>query len=70
MAPLQAPQEEREPVESSEITWVDGLEVFSLPLGTTNNLVAECWALREGLCMTRDIGVQSLIIELDVQISG
>lgn len=35
--------------------------------GSTNSLVAEFWALRDGLLLARELGMQSLIVELDAR---
>ncbi|PKI34385.1 hypothetical protein CRG98_045225 [Punica granatum] len=40
---------------------------FALFLGTTNTLVAELWAIREGLVMAKSLGVRSLWVELDAK---
>nr|POF18790.1 hypothetical protein CFP56_46564 [Quercus suber] len=43
-------------------TWVQG---FSKPLGTTTVLMAELWALREGLRMARRLNIYYLIANVD-----
>lgn len=45
--------------------WIGG---FGRPLGITNSLMAEAWALREGLCLARRLGIQDLCIELDAKV--
>ena len=42
--------------------WIKG---FSRVLGTTNNFIAELWALRDGLIIVKDLGLSNLIVELD-----
>ena len=43
-------------------TWVQG---FSKPLGTATILMAELWALREGLRMARQLNIYYLIVNVD-----
>ncbi|PKI49502.1 hypothetical protein CRG98_030119 [Punica granatum] len=45
--------------------WIKG---FSRILGYCNNHHAECWALRDGLIMALNMGIQFLLVELDVKI--
>ena len=42
--------------------WLKG---YTRSLGCTNSCMAELWALRDGLLLARDMGLNSLIIELD-----
>ena len=42
--------------------WIKG---FSRALGTTNSFIAELWALRNGLIMSKELGISNLIVELD-----
>ena len=42
--------------------WIQG---FSKPLGTTTVLMAELWALREGLRMARQFNIHNLIVNVD-----
>ena len=42
--------------------WLKG---FARGLGFTNNILAELWALRDGLLLAKELGLQQLIIELD-----
>ena len=42
--------------------WIRG---HARALGNTNNIVAELWALRDGLNLARELGLNNLIIELD-----
>ena len=42
--------------------WIKG---FSRALGTTNSFIAELWALRDGLIMSKELGISNLIVELD-----
>ncbi|PKI71646.1 hypothetical protein CRG98_007969 [Punica granatum] len=44
--------------------WISGL---GRHLGKTNSILAECWALQEGLKMAKDKGIQFLEVELDAQ---
>ena len=43
--------------------WLKG---YTRSLGCTNSCMAELWALRNGLLLARDMGLNNLIIELDV----
>ncbi|PKI57332.1 hypothetical protein CRG98_022277 [Punica granatum] len=45
--------------------WIRG---FALFLGTTNSLVAELWAIHEGLVMAKSLGIRSLWVELDAKV--
>ena len=42
--------------------WLKG---FARGLGFTNSILAELWALRDGLRLAKELGFQQLIIELD-----
>ena len=42
--------------------WVQG---FSKSIGTTSVLMAELWALREGICMAKHLSIHSLIVNVD-----
>ena len=42
--------------------WVQG---YAGGLGHTSNFMAELWALRDGLILAREMGLNNLIIELD-----
>ena len=42
--------------------WLKG---YARSLGCTNSCMAELWVLRDGLLLARDMGLNSLIIELD-----
>ena len=42
--------------------WLRG---FARGLGYTNSILAELWALRDGLLLAKELGLQHLIIELD-----
>lgn len=44
--------------------WING---FQRHLGFAHSLLAGCWALRDGLQLAREIGIQSLLVELDGQ---
>lgn len=41
---------------------------FARFLGSTNSLIVELWAVREGPILARSLNIQYLIIELDAQI--
>ena len=43
--------------------WLTG---YARPLGQTNSCMAELWALRDGLMLAKELGLNNLIIELDV----
>ena len=45
-----------------EDKWVKG---YARGIRHTNNFMAELWALRDGLNLAREMGVNNLIIELD-----
>ena len=38
---------------------------YARGLGRTNGIIAEMWALRDGLILAMEIGLTNLIIELD-----
>ena len=42
--------------------WLKG---YARPLGCTNSCMAELWALRDGLLIAKEMGINNLIIELD-----
>ena len=42
--------------------WIKG---FSRALGTANSFTVELWAFRDGLIIVKDLGLSSLIVELD-----
>ena len=41
------------------------LTSYARPLGQTNSCMAELWALRDGLMLAKELGLNNLIIELD-----
>ena len=45
--------------------WLKG---YARPLGCTNSCMAELWALRDGLLIAKEMGINNLIIELDALI--
>ena len=45
--------------------WVKG---FSRSLGTGTSMLAECWALRDGLFLAIQLGIQNLEVELDAKV--
>ena len=42
--------------------WITG---FARPLERTNSCMAELWALRDGLLLAKELGINNLIVELD-----
>jgi len=49
-------------IRNHEGVWLKG---FARPIGSTNSCNAELWALRDGLVMAMEMGLNSLVIELD-----
>ncbi|XP_075670215.1 uncharacterized protein LOC142639980 [Castanea sativa] len=47
--------------------WVKG---FSRPIGHTTSVMAEWWALRDGLMLTIQLGIHQLEVELDAKVIG
>ena len=45
--------------------WVKG---FSRSLGTGTSMLAECWALRDGLFLAIQLGIQNLEVESDAKV--
>ena len=45
--------------------WVKG---FSRSLGTGTSMLAECWALRDGLFLAIQLGIRNLEVELDAKV--
>ena len=41
------------------------LKGYARPLGCTNSCMAKLWALRDGLLLAKEMGLNNLIIELD-----
>ena len=41
---------------------------FARSIGFTTRIIAEFWALRDGLLLAGQIGVQNLLIELDAKV--
>ena len=41
---------------------------FARSIGFTTSIIAEFWALRDGLLLASQIGVQNLLIELDAKV--
>ena len=41
---------------------------FARAIGYTTSIIAEFWALRDGLLLGDQIGVQNLVIELDAKV--
>ena len=41
---------------------------FARSIGFTTSIIAEFWALRDGLLLAGQIGVQNLLIELDAKV--
>ena len=44
--------------------WIRG---FSRAIGVASSFLAELWALRDGLSMARELGIQKLVIEMDAK---
>ena len=49
-------------VKNHEGEWMKG---YARPLGYTNSCMIELWALRDGLILAKEMGLNNLIIELD-----
>ena len=49
-------------IRGQEGEWIAG---FARPLGRTNSCMAELWALRDGLLLAKELGINNLIVELD-----
>ena len=49
-------------IRNHDRAWLKG---FARGLGHTNSVLAELWALRDGLMLAKEMGIQQLIIELD-----
>ena len=45
--------------------WVKG---FSRSMGVTTSVIAEFWAIRDGLVLAKQLGIQNLEVELDAKI--
>ena len=52
-------------IRDSEGRWVKG---FARSIGFTTSITAKFWALRDGLLLADQIGVQNLVIELDAKV--
>ena len=52
-------------IRDSEGRWMRG---FARSIGVTTSIMAEFWALRDGLLLAGQIGVQNLVIELDAKV--
>ena len=52
-------------IRDSEGRWVKG---FARSIGFTTSIIAKFWALRDGLLLANQIGVQNLVIELDAKV--
>lgn len=48
-------------ISNHDENWVQG---YARRLGHTSSLIAELWALRDGLIMARELGLNNLIVEL------
>lgn len=57
---------ERGLIRDSEGRWIKG---YLSCLGITDSLLAERWALRDGLILARDLDIQNLIVELDAKVA-
>ena len=49
-------------IRSPDGEWLTG---YARPLGHTNSCMTEIWALRDGLMLAKDKGLNNLIVELD-----
>ena len=49
-------------IRGQEGEWIAG---FARPLGRTNSCMVELWALRDGLLLAKELGINNLIVELD-----
>ena len=49
-------------IRGQEGEWIAG---FARPLRRTNSCMAELWALRDGLLLAKELGINNLIVELD-----
>ena len=49
-------------IRGQEGEWIAG---FARPLGQTNSCMVELWALRDGLLLAKELGINNLIVELD-----
>jgi len=51
----------------SEIVQADGRRDFSRSIRLATSVMAECWALRDGLNLATQLGIQNIIVELDAK---
>ena len=49
-------------IRNHEGQWLKG---YARPLGSSNSCMAELWALRDGLLLAKEMGLNNLIIEMD-----
>lgn len=49
-------------IQDHDGSWVKG---YARGLGHTNSIMAELWALRDGLVLAKEMGLNNLVIELD-----
>ena len=49
-------------IKNHEGEWMKG---YARPFGYTNSCMIELWALRDGLILAKEMGLNNLIIELD-----
>lgn len=49
-------------IRGSDGEWLAG---FARPLGRTNSCIVELWALRDGLLLAKELGLNNIIVELD-----
>ena len=49
-------------IRGQEGEWITG---FARPLERTNSCMVELWALRDGLLLAKELGINNLIVELD-----
>ena len=50
-------------IRGQEGEWITG---FARPLERTNSCMAELWALRDGLLLAKELGINNFIVDLDV----
>ena len=50
---------------NSDGNWIRG---FSRSMGTCSSLMAKIWALKDGLCLAKELGFSSIYVEVDVEL--
>ena len=51
-------------IQDCDGNWIRG---FSRAIGVVLSFLAELWALRDGLSMVRELGIQKLVVEMDAK---